>query len=150
MDSHRGSTFDFFKTNGPRPTFAAAQQLGCAWSKAGISLQIDGPRAKPTTRGRPCPLNLGQRTSRSATRIDASGSSGFNRKFKSTTVSQLSHAITIHGCLAVIAAEIVGQNYVRPLAERLALKWRTIANTSRSASQARCIRPRLSRISSFR
>ena len=45
-----------------------------------------------------------------ATRIEASGSRGFTRKSKSTTVPQLSHAITSHGCFAVIAAAIFGQN----------------------------------------
>jgi pimeloyl-ACP methyl ester carboxylesterase len=39
-------------------------------------------------------LGRGQRTPRSATRIDASGSRGFTRRSRSTTVSQLSQAMT--------------------------------------------------------
>jgi hypothetical protein len=41
--------------------------------------------------------------------------------------------MTSHGCLAVIAAEIFGQNHAVPLAESLALKRRTVASASRSA-----------------
>jgi hypothetical protein len=39
------------------------------------------------------------------------------RKSKSTTVPQLSHAITSHGCLAVIAAAIFGPEPRRTLGE---------------------------------
>ena len=60
------------------------------------------------------------------------------------------HAMTSHGCFAVIAAAIFGQNHEYCLAESVALKWRTVANASRLASQARCIRVTLSRISSSR
>jgi hypothetical protein len=54
-------------------------------------------------RGRPWPLQRGQRTSRKATRIEASGSRGFTRKSKSTTVPQL-RPITRHGRFALIVA----------------------------------------------
>ena len=66
--------------------------------------------------------HCGHRTSQSATRTEASGSRGFTRKSKSTKVPQLSHAMTSHGCLAMSAAAIVGQNHVAPLAASRALK----------------------------
>src|SRR5262245_29950349 len=56
-------------------------------------VQIEGCRAKAMMRGLPWPLHRGHCTSRSATRIDASGSRGFTRKSRSTTVPQLSQAI---------------------------------------------------------
>jgi hypothetical protein len=56
--------------------------------------QIVGCRTNATMRGRPCPLQRGQTTSRSATRIEASGSRGFTRRSKSMTVSQLSQTMT--------------------------------------------------------
>lgn len=62
-------------------------------------------------RGRPWPLHRGHRTSRSATGTEASGSRGLTRKSRSTTVPQLSQAMTSHGCFAVIAAVTFGQNY---------------------------------------
>ena len=48
--------------------------------------------ASATMRGRPCPLQRGQRTSRNATRMEASGLRDFTRKSRSTTVPQLSLA----------------------------------------------------------
>ena len=62
-------------------------------------------------RGRPKPLQRGHNTSRSATRTEASGSRGFTRKSKSTTVPQLSHAIISQGCFEVSAAQILGQDH---------------------------------------
>ena len=59
-------------------------------------------------RGRPWPLHRGHRTSRSATGTEASGSRGLTRKSRSTTVPQLSQAMTSHGCFAVIAAVTFG------------------------------------------
>jgi hypothetical protein len=56
-------------------------------------IQIDGCRANAIMRGRPFPLQRGHCTPRSAIRIDASGSRGFTRKSKSTTVPQLSQLI---------------------------------------------------------
>src|SRR5262249_52851614 len=56
--------------------------------------QIDGCRASAMMRGLPWLLQRGQCTSRSATRTEASGSRGFTRKSKSTTVPQLSQLIT--------------------------------------------------------
>jgi hypothetical protein len=47
-----------------------------------------GNDARPTVS-----IASGERTSRKATRIEASGSRGFTRKSKSTTVPQLSQAI---------------------------------------------------------
>jgi hypothetical protein len=61
-------------------------------AKRAIS-QTDGCRANAMMRGRPCPLQRGQCTSRSARRTGASVSRGFTRRFKSTTVPQLSQAI---------------------------------------------------------
>ena len=60
-------------------------------------------------RGLPCPLQRGQHTSRKAKRMDASGSRGFTRKSKSTTVPQLSQLMTSQ-CFEVSAAAIFGQN----------------------------------------
>jgi hypothetical protein len=48
-------------------------------------------------------LRRGHRTSPKATRIETSGSRGFTRKSKSTTVPQL-QLIADHECFAVIAA----------------------------------------------
>jgi hypothetical protein len=48
-------------------------------------------------------------------------------------------AMTSHGCFAVSAAEIFGQNHANPLVESRALKRRTVVSASRSASQAHCI-----------
>ena len=59
-------------------------------------------------------------------------------------VSQLSQAITSHGCFAVIAAAIVGQNHAEPFAESHALKSCTVASASRCDSQyvvAHCLGP---------
>jgi hypothetical protein len=95
------------------------------------------------------PLQRGQRTSRSATRIEASASRASRANLNRPRSPQLSHAITSHGCFAVIAAAILGQYRAAPLAESLALKRRTVASASRSAAHARCIRSTLSRISSF-
>src|SRR5262249_58929656 len=75
-----------------------------------VLFQIEGCRANAMMRGRPWPLQRGHCTSRSATRIDASGSRGFTRKSKSTTVLQLSQAIINQWCFDVSAAEIFGQN----------------------------------------
>ena len=55
-------------------------------------------------RGFPWPLQRGQRMSRNATRVQASWLRGFTRKSKSTTVPQLSCAMTSHECFALIAA----------------------------------------------
>ncbi len=78
-------------------------------------------------------MQRGQRTSRRAVRIDASGRR-FTRKSKSTTVPQLSHAITSQWCFDVSAAATVGQLHIVPLAESLALNWRTAAKASCSAA----------------
>ena len=56
--------------------------------------QIDECRANAMMRGLPYPLHRGHCTSRSATRAETSGSRGFTRKSKSTTVPQLSQTIT--------------------------------------------------------
>ena len=48
--------------------------------------------ADPAILGRPWPLHLGHVTSRRATRTEASGSRGFTRRSRSTTVPQLSQA----------------------------------------------------------
>jgi hypothetical protein len=65
----------------------------------------------------------------------------FTRKSKSTTVPQLSHAITNHGCFAVIAAAILGQNHAEPLAESRALKRRGCALVRPEAVNASISRP---------
>jgi hypothetical protein len=62
-------------------------------------------------RGLPYPLQRGHCTSRSATRTEASGSRGLTRKSKSTTVPQLSQAITNQWCFEVSAEAIFGQNH---------------------------------------
>jgi len=61
-------------------------------------------------RGLPYPLQRGHCTSRIATRMEASGSRGFTRKSKSTTVPQLSQAIINQWCFDMSAAVIFGQN----------------------------------------
>src|SRR5262249_890086 len=114
------------------------------------NLQIEGHRAKAMMRGRPCPLQRGHCTSRSATRMDASGSRGLTRRSKSITVPQLSQLITTQSSFAVSAEASLGQNHALPLAEIVALKRRTVANASRCASHLRCIRVMLSPISSLR
>lgn len=106
--------------------------------------------ANAATRGRPCPLHRGQRTSRSATRIEASGSRGFTRKSKSVKPPQLSQRIKSHGCRALIAVAIVGQKPAEPLFDSRALKSRTIASASCSISRPRFSRSMLSRISMSR
>jgi hypothetical protein len=62
-------------------------------------------------RGLPCLLQRGQRTSCEATRMEASGSRGFTRRSRSTTLSQLSQAMTRQWCLETSAALIFGQNH---------------------------------------
>jgi hypothetical protein len=56
-------------------------------------LKTDGCRASAMMRGLPYPLHRGQ-PRHVATRMDASGSGGFTRKSKSTTVPQLSQLMT--------------------------------------------------------
>src|SRR5262245_59150770 len=58
--------------------------------------QVDGCLANAIMRGLPCPLQRGHCTSRSAMRTEASGSRGFTRKSKSTTVPQLSQLMISH------------------------------------------------------
>jgi hypothetical protein len=88
-------------------------------------------------RGRPYPLQRGHCTSRSATRMEASGSRGFTRRSKSTTVSQASQTMTSQWCFETSAAAILGQNQALPLA---ALKRRTTASVARCAAQSRFMR----------
>jgi len=59
----------------------------------GFRIQIDGCRANAMIRGLPYPLQRGHCTSRSTTRIEASGSRGLTRKSKSMTVPQPSQLI---------------------------------------------------------
>src|SRR5262249_35899792 len=86
-----------------RPTHARFDQQGKAdlhyaaeainrplWPRVSRRFQIDGWPDRAIMRGRP---------SRSATLIEASGSRGFTRKSKSTTVLQLSQAITTNDVL---------------------------------------------------
>ena len=75
-------------------------------------IQIDGLRANPTMRVRPCPLQRGHRTSLSATRIGASGSRRLTVRSRSITVPQASHTITRQWCFDVSAPATVGQNQV--------------------------------------
>ena len=115
------------------PTRKALRRLPLRGSKDADMSSESGRLARPTIRGRPWPSQRGQRRSRNATRIEASGSRGFTRKYKSTTVPQLSQAITSHGCLAASAVLIIGQKPATRSPERRALKYRTTNRASCSA-----------------
>ena len=67
----------------------------------------DAIAASPVILGRPCPLHRGQVTSRKATRMETSGSRGFTRRSRSTTVSQLSQATTGLDALVIVGSGIL-------------------------------------------